>query len=77
MRQRTTPWIAGVVERRLGALGVCPGLFANRFEAGDTLFQAGGAEIGDAGLDGVEEPIEPLVGELWRKLGDDGVRQAA
>ena len=46
------PWgadrlIAGIVECRLGALGVCAGLIANRFEAGDALFQAGRLEIGD------------------------------
>ena len=57
--------IAGMVERGLGALGVGAGLFPNRLEAGDALFQAGGVEIGDAGLDGVEEPVEALVG-----LGD-------
>ena len=47
--------IAGMVERGLGALGVGAGLLPNRLEAGDTLFQAGGVEIGDAGFDGVKD----------------------
>ncbi len=50
--------IAGMVERGLGAFGVSAGLFPNRFETGDALFQAGGVEIGDSGLDGVEQPVE-------------------
>ena len=54
-----------MVERGLGALGVSAGLFPNRIEASDALLQAGSVEIGDAGLDGVEEPVETLVG-----LGD-------
>ena len=53
--------IAGMVERGLGSLGVRAGLFPNRLEAGDAFLQAGGFEIGNAGLDGVEEPVEPLV----------------
>src|SRR5579883_676409 len=54
-----------MVEGGLGALGVGAGLLSNRLEAGDALSQARGVEIGNAGLDGVEEPVEPLVG-----LGD-------
>ena len=50
--------VAGMVEGSLCAFGVGAGLFPNRLEAGDTLFQAGGVEVGDAGLDGVEEPVE-------------------
>ena len=57
--------VAGMVEGSLCAFGVGAGLFPNRLEAGDALFQAGGVEIGHAGLDGVEEPVEALVG-----LGD-------
>ncbi len=57
--------IAGIVEGGLGALRVHAGRFPNRLEAGDALFQAGSVEIGDAGFDGVKEPVEPLVG-----LGD-------
>ncbi len=45
--------IAGMIECGLSALGVGAGLFANRLEAADALFQAGGVEVGDASLDGV------------------------
>lgn len=61
--------IAGMVERSLGALGVGAGLFPDHLEAGNALLQTGSVEIGDAGLDGVEEPVEPLVG-----LGDPFVK---
>jgi hypothetical protein len=57
--------IAGVVERCLGAFRVHAGLFPNPLEASDALFQAGSVEVGNAGLDGVKEPIETLIG-----LGD-------
>jgi hypothetical protein len=61
-----TALIAGMVERgpgraRRSTLACC----ADRLEAGDALFQSASVEIGDAGLDGVEQPVEPLVG-----LGD-------
>jgi hypothetical protein len=56
--------VAGVVERGLGSLGVRCRLFSNRLEVGDALLEAV-VQIGDAGFDGVVEPVEALVG-----LGD-------
>jgi hypothetical protein len=54
--------IACAVERGLRALRVCAGLLPDRLEAGDALSEAGRIKIGDTGFDGVEEPVEALVG---------------
>jgi hypothetical protein len=45
----------------LGARGVGLGLIADRLQPGDALLQAGVAQIGDTGFDGVIEPPEPEV----------------
>ncbi|MGB3866950.1 MAG: hypothetical protein WBA29_15115 [Xanthobacteraceae bacterium] len=60
---------AGAVERRLGSLGVGLGLIPNRLEAGDALFRHPVVLIDHTGLDGVKEPVDPLVG-----LGDPLVK---
>jgi len=45
----------------LSAHGVGLGLIPDRLQFSDALLQAGVAEIGDTGLDGVIEPLEPKV----------------
>ena len=49
-------------QHRGGALGVGLRLVADRLEACDALLQRRVVEIGDAGLDGVIEPLQPQVG---------------
>ena len=58
-RDRLLP---GAFHHRVGALGVGLGLIADRLQAGDALLQRRVVQIGDAGLDGVIEPLEPQVG---------------
>ena len=51
--------LARAVRHRLGAIGVGPGLVAEGLQAGDALPQRRVVQVGDAGLDGVIEPLEP------------------
>src|SRR5579872_6397944 len=73
-------WRDRLLTRRLqhrgGTCGVGLRLVADRFEACDTLLQHWVVEIGDAGLDGVIEPLEPQVG-LGRALVQLGDMLAA
>jgi hypothetical protein len=59
---RAESLIAGMIERGLGALGIRLRLVADGLEASDALFQVIVVQIGQAGFDGVVEPVEPLVG---------------
>ncbi|WGJ15143.1 hypothetical protein QEV83_02210 [Methylocapsa sp. D3K7] len=43
----------------LGVIGVGLGLIADRLEDGDSLLERRIVQIGDAGLDGVIEPLQP------------------
>ena len=69
-------WRDRLLTRRLqhrgGTRGVGLRLVADRFEACDALFQRRVVEIGDSGLDGVIEPLEPCVGlrRALVQLGD-------
>ncbi len=44
---------------RLGAVGVGLGLIADCLQAGNALLQGRVVQVGDAGLDGVIEPLQP------------------
>jgi hypothetical protein len=59
---RTDRLTSRVVERCLCALGIYPCLIADGFQASDTFFQSWVLQIGQAGLDRVVEPVEPLLG---------------
>ena len=51
-----------VLQHGRGALGVGLRLIADRLQAGDALLQRRVVQVGDAGLDGVVEPLEAQVG---------------
>jgi hypothetical protein len=53
--------VAGAVQQGLSPVGVRPGLVADDLEAGDALLEGRIVQIGDAGFDGVVEPLEAQV----------------
>jgi len=54
--------LARTFQHGLRAFGICLGLIPNGLEAANAFLQRRVVQIGDAGLDGVIEPLEARVG---------------
>jgi hypothetical protein len=51
--------LARALSHRVGAIGVGLGLVADGVQADDALLERRIVQVGDAGLDGVIEPLQP------------------